>query len=104
MMNPNSMNGAEDQQVKQLQQIRSNQDQMDIPGQKVAEVAGMKKVQDLSAAQRAQEQANLGKTLATYALTDDGKTSVLGNLFSNPENVSEIAKSVAQQSRLKGLA
>ena len=103
-MNPNSMNGAEDQQIKQLQQLRSNQAQMDIPGQQVAAVEGMQKVQDLSAAQKAQEQANLGKTLATYALTDDGKTSVLGNLFSNNQKVSEIAKSVAQQSRLKGLA
>ena len=104
MMNPNSMNGAEDQQVKQFQQLRSNQAQMNIPGQQVAAMEGMQKVQELSAAQKAQEQANLGKTLATFALTNDGKTSVLGNIFSNNQKASDIGKSVAQQSRLKGLA
>ena len=103
-MNPNSMNGAEDQQVKQFQQLRSNQAQMNIPGQQVAAMEGMQKVQELSAAQKAQEQANLGKTLATFALTNDGKTSVLGNIFSNNQKASDISKSVAQQSRLKGLA
>ena len=100
------LNSQEFQQGIQAQQLVSNAGQQAITNETQGRVAleGMQKVQELSAAQKAQEQANLGKTLATYVLTNDGKKSVLGNTFSNDQKVSEIAKSVAQQSRLKGLA
>jgi len=100
------LNSQEFQQGIQAQQLVSNAGQQAITNETQGRAAmeGMQKVQELSAAQKAQEQANLGKTLATYALTNDGKTSVLGNLFSNNQKASDIGKSVAQQSRLKGLA
>jgi hypothetical protein len=100
------LNSQEFQQGIQAQQLVSNAGQQAITNETQGRVGddGRERAQVLSAAQKAQEQANLGKTLATYALTNDGKTSILGNLFSNNQKVTEIAKSVAQQSRLKGLA
>ena len=100
------LNSQEFQQGIQAQQLVSNAGQQAMTNETQGRVAmeGTRRVQELSATQKAQEQANLGKTLATYALTKDGKNSVLGNIFSNNQKVTEIAKSVAQQSRLKGLA
>jgi len=105
MMNPNSMNGAEDQQVKQFQQLRSNQAQMNIPGQQVAAMEGMQKVQELSAAQKAQKGLKTGVSLGVYALK--GKDSELGRM-SDPNYAAFKMASVPEQAllreRLKGLA
>ena len=88
-----------------MDQLRlSNAGQQAITNETQGRVAldGMKKVQELSAAQQAQALAKGGVKLGIYAKYGDN--SVTGNTFSNDQKASDIGKSVAQQSRLKGLA
>ena len=101
MMNPNNMNGAEDQQVKQLQQQFSNKVQMNIPGQKVAAIEGAQRVAGLSAAQIANQQKS--GHIAMAILASKGEDSEMARM-SDPNYAAAKMASVAQQSRLKGLA
>ena len=100
MMYSNDMDAAGYQQKMQMQQLASNAGQQAITNETQGRVAmeGAQRVAGLSAAQ---EQANLGKSLAIFAMK--GKDSETARM-SDPNYAAVKIASVAQQSRLKGLA
>tara|TARA_Y100000385_G_scaffold273748_1_gene315995 strand:- start:826 stop:1122 length:297 start_codon:yes stop_codon:yes gene_type:complete len=97
------LNSQEFQQGIQAQQLVSNAGQQAITNetQGRAAIEGMQKVQELSAAQKAQKGLQTGVALGVYTLK--GKDSELARM-SDPNYTAAKMASVAQQSRLKGLA
>ena len=97
------LNSQEFQQGIQAQQRVSNAGQQAITNETQGRVAleGMQRVQELSAAQQAQQNLKTNVAMAVYA--KKGKDSELGRM-ADPDYMSTKKMSVAQQSRLKGLA
>jgi len=101
------LNSQEFQQGIQAQQLVSNAGQQAITNETQGRAAmeGMQKVQELSAAQKAQKGLKTGVSLGVYALK--GKDSELGRM-SDPNYTAAKMASVPEQAllreRLKGLA
>jgi hypothetical protein len=97
------LNSQEFQQGIQAQQLVSNAGQQAITNETQGRAAmeGMQKVQELSAAQKAQKGLQTGVALGVYTMK--GNDSELARM-SDPNYTAAKMASVAQQSRLKGLA
>jgi len=96
------LNSQEFQQGIQAQQLVSNAGQQAITNETQGRAAmeGMQKVQELSAAQKAQKGLQTGVALGVYTMK--GNDSELARM-SDPNYTAAKMASVAQQSRLKGL-
>ena len=103
MMYSNDMDANPYQQKIQGSQLVSNAGQRQMTNETQGRVAmeGMQRVQGLSAAQQAQQDLGTNISLAVFA--DKGKDSELARM-ADPDYMSTKKMSVAQQSRLKGLA
>ena len=103
MMNSNNMDAATHQALVQSQLLASNAGQQAITNETQGRVAmeGMERVAGLSAAQQAQQDLGTNISLAVFA--SKGEDSELARM-ADPDYMSTRKMSVAQQSRLKGLA
>ena len=103
MMNSNNMDAAKHQALVQSQLLASNAGQQAITNKTQGRVGddGRDRAQELSAAQKAQKGLQTGVALGVYTMK--GNDSELARM-SDPNYTAAKMASVAQQSRLKGLA
>jgi hypothetical protein len=102
MMYSNDMEAAGYQQKMQMQQLASNAGQQAITNETQGRVAmeGMERVAGLSAAQMADQQKSGHVAMAILAA--NGDDSMMAKM-ADPNVVGGISRSLAEQSRLKGM-
>lgn len=101
MMYSNDMEAAGYQQKMQMQQLASNAGQQAITNETQGRVAmeGMERVNGLSAAQKTNDLFRTSEALMLTAMNSGEKLKEMAD----PNVVADIGRSLAEQSRLKGM-